>query len=534
MTGPRFTYQGGLLLRLLRSPVRTACVACVGFFLWCVAQFYHGDTGLTSLISIGDEFASTQLTALQQTPHYVYESSPGYDGAYYLQLALCPTLDNPELDKAIDNLPYRTRRILFSWLAWLLGLGQPAWIVQAFALINVGAWLGLAWVLLRWFPATNWENFLRWFAVLFSHGVCMSVRHSLVDAPALLLVALAMRWFEEGRRRSGLVTLALAGLGRETSLLAAVGLDFDPRAPRTWGRTAFGVGLVALPLAIWLVCIRLKFGPAEDPGMGNFTWPFAGWWEKASFAWREARSPDGSALHWATFGVVVALAVQWIFIVSRWRPTERWWRIGVVFAGMMTFLSTPVWEGYPGASTRVLLPLTLAFNILVPRGIRWLPVLLAGNLTVAASIFEFSPPHEFYEMHGDRTARAAVTVTPASGWYGPERHLENHWRWCKGHGELRLANRSDHPVLIALNGTANSASDTRTLRVFQGEKMLWSGELRPEGSDAVAFGLTLPRGETVLIFASDQPARRVGTDPRDLAFMIANLDIVVRPVPGQR
>mgnify|MGYP000594290207 CR=1 FL=1 len=67
-------------------------------------------------------------------------------------LALYPTLDNPELEKAIDNLPYRAKRILLSWTAWLLGGGQPFWIVHLYPLLNVACWLILAWLLWRWFP----------------------------------------------------------------------------------------------------------------------------------------------------------------------------------------------------------------------------------------------------------------------------------------------------------------------------------------------------------------------------------------------
>ena len=161
MSAPARQFRGGLLLRLLGSPVRAAYWASVALFLYCVAQFCSPSTGFSSLISIGDMLSDSKVTALRETPHYVYESSPGYDGAYYVQIALYPTLDNPELKKAIDNLPYRARRILFCWAAWALGLGQPAWIVQAHALLNVICWLGLAWVLLRWFPATNWEYFFR-------------------------------------------------------------------------------------------------------------------------------------------------------------------------------------------------------------------------------------------------------------------------------------------------------------------------------------------------------------------------------------
>ena len=46
------------------------------------------------------------------------------------------------------------------------------------------------------------------------------------------------------------------------------------------------------------------------------------------------------------------------------------------------------------------------------------------------------------------------------------------------------------------------------------------GELR--------FGLTLPPGETVLVFSGDQPGRRIGTDPRELAFQVMNLEIALR------
>ncbi|MGH7957089.1 MAG: hypothetical protein ACREH8_08760, partial [Opitutaceae bacterium] len=379
---------GGLLLRFAGPGVRVAFVAAVALFLWCVAQFYHRDTGFSSLISIGDLLAPAKVTALRDVPHHVYEGTHGYDGAYYVQLALYPTLDNPELLRAIDNLPYRAKRILFCWVAWLLGGGQPAGIVQAHALLNAGCWLVLAVVLLRWFPLTSWENFLRWAAVMFSHGVGMSVRHSLVDGPSLLLVALAVRWLEDGRRTAGAVTLALAGLGKETSLLASAALDFDWRAPRTWGRTALTVIAIALPLLAWMAYVRWKFGPAEDPGMGNFTLPFAGLAEKLGAAWSALREPDSWSINWAVMAAIIALIVQWLFFALRWRPAERWWRVGAAFAVMMAFLSTPVWEGYPGAATRVLLPMTLAFNVLVPRGLRWLPVLVAGNLTVAATVFE--------------------------------------------------------------------------------------------------------------------------------------------------
>ncbi len=536
MSAPSRVPRGGVLLRLLRFHPRLACLTAVLVFLSGVAQFHQSDVGFSSLISIGDILNDSKVSALRQVPHYVYEGSAGYDGAYYVQLALCPTLVNPELTKAIDNLPYRAKRILLCWAAWVLGLGQPAWIVQAFALLNVGCWLALAWVLLRWFPPTTWENFLRWAAVLFSHGLCMSVRHSLVDGPSLLLVALAMRWLEEGRREAGGVALALAGLGKETSLLACVGLNFESatgtgqgwREPRTWARVALRALVIALPLFAWMAYVRYRFGPAEDPGLGNFTLPFAGFVEKVRFAVREVAGPEATALSWATLATVLALAVQGSFFAVHRRPAERWWRIGAAFAFMMIFLSTPVWEGFPGASTRVLLPMTLAFNILVPRGVRWLPVLLVGNLTVAATVFEYSPPHEFYSVQGEESLRAVVRVVPAKGWYGPEQHAKNQWRWSAGAAELRLINQTRRPVRATVTGQAISAEGERSLRVSIGGRMVWGDVVIPRPVTEIRFGFILPPGETVLTFTTDRPAQKVGTDPRDLAFQVANLEIVIK------
>ena len=524
MSEPRVSPSGGLLLRYLRLRPRLACAVAVVGFLLAVAQFFQPGTGFTSLISIGDVLDSTKVAALRATPHHVYEKSAGYDGAYYVQLALYPTLDNPELTKAIDNLPYRAKRILFCWVAWLAGGGEPWWVIQAHALLNVACWLGLAWVLLRWFPADSWENVLRWAAVLFSHGVCMSVRHSLVDVPSLLLVALAIRWLEDGRRITGGVTLALAGLGKETSLLAAAGLEVNWKAPRTWPRTLLAVGATALPLLAWMAYVRGKFGPAEDPGFGNFTLPFAGWSEKLAASWKDVVQPGAPLLAWATLATVLALGVQWLFLVLHRRPGDRWWRVGAAFAGMMIFLSTPVWEGFPGASTRVLLPMTLAFNILVPRGIRWLPVLLAGNLTVAASFFEYSPPQEFFTLRGEASG---LKVAPSRGWHGPEQHFSQHWRWSSGAAELRLVNSGSRPLQVVIQGQVSSAEGVGQLRVQFGERLLWGDTItvRPE---ELRFGLTVPPGETVLTFTSDLPARRVGNDPRELGFRVANLDIVVR------
>jgi hypothetical protein len=383
--------------------------------------------------------------------------------------------------------------------------------------------------LLRWFPATSWENFFRWFGVMFSHGLIMSVRDSLVDGPALLLLALALAAWEEGRQRGAAALLALAGLGRETSLLA--GSAFAPANARDragWRRFLHIMIVVALPLLVWVIYLRWRLGPPSETGLNNFTLPLAGFVEKWGATLASVNNHAVSPLWWATLAVMLGLTVQILFFALRWRPGELAWRVGVVFVGLMLFLATPVWEGAPGAAGRALLPMTLAFNLLVPRGRRWLAVLLAGNLTVLAAYAEFTPPREFYTVTAPSEVLPAVTVARTGGWYDAEDARGLRWRWSSGPSGLRIGNHSGGAVTIVFTGRAVSAQDERRLRISVGEAMVWSGELAAQPVN-FQFGVTVPPGETVVSFTTDKPAHPVGNDPRLMAFGIYNLDIVVKP-----
>jgi hypothetical protein len=526
---PPASSAGSWIARTFRVRPRVLIVAGIALFLGAVARFHQPGTGFSSLLSIGDILNESKVSALRQVSHHVYEGSAGYDGAYYVQLALYPALDNPELTKAIDNLPYRARRILLSWVAWAAGLGRPAWIVQAYALLNVASWLALAVLLWRWLAPPTFAGVLRWAGVMFSHGLCMSVSHALVDGPALLLAALGVRALAHGRPVLGGTALALGGLAKETSLLAASGLSFSPRAPRTWLPAAGQAVLVALPLVLWMGYVRLRFGPAEDPGMGNFTLPLAGLAEKLAHLVRELRGAESTPLAWTTLAAVLGLVAQAAFFLLRWRPEERWWRVGATFAVMMLFLATPVWEGYPGAATRVLLPMTLAFNLLVPAGARWLPLLVAGNLGVIAAVQEFRPPVEFHTLRADRVLDGAVHVRPGPGWHGPETLDGHRWRWTAGRAELRVRNDSAGEIRLSFQAHAHPVEGERALRVTLGERLLWGGQLAVRGATELRFGAVLPPGESVLVFATDLPPQRKGSDPRALAFRLSDVELIATP-----
>lgn len=516
-------------------PVAGAYLALVVGCAVQVARYCVPGQGLTYFIAFGSETEPDRLPRARLLNYYLAEDSAGYDGQYYAQLALDPLLLDPALPTAIDNLPYRARRILFPAVAFVAGAGRPAWILPAYAALNVVCWPLLALVLLHWFPPRGWEDFLRWAGVLLSAGMLASVRYAVVDGPALLLLAGAVALLERGRPRAGLALLALGGLGKETSLLGGVALAPGAAAGiRAWGRAAGRGLLLVAPLAAWLAYVALRTGPALDAGVRNFDWPLAGYvaqWraiapELALGSWRKSY-PLGGAL------ILVALFVQVATLVARPQWDRAWWRIGAAYAGLMLVLGGAVWEGFPGAAARVLLPLQLAFNIAVPSGRWWRVLLVAGNLSVWAvpAMFEL-PSNHGHHLLGAPTALKdpagrPVTVRYVSGWHAPERHGAQWWRWSRGEGVIAIGNPHATALPLQLAFALDAPADRRVELRLNGAPV-WAGRAggtRPQPVTVPA--LSLQPGENLLTWATDAAAVRVDGDPRPLAFSVRNLRLEV-------
>jgi len=519
------------LMATWRWRFRFAYLVLVLTFLGLVARFHVPGTGFTSLLSIGAKSDERVVPRLRAVPHYAIEDSWGYDGTYYVQLALHPWLDEPEqLKQSIDNPSYRARRILPSWAAWALGLGRAEWIVHIFALLNVGVWLALAWLLLRWLPPDNAGNLLRWAGILFSHGMCMSVRNSLADAPGLLLVALMVAALERGRKPSAMVALGAALLTKETSLLAGTAL-IPPRGSgrRAWVVAASWGALAILPFAAWLGYVRWQLGANHDAGLGNFTLPLVGLGEKLATVVSELRAGYIESQFVGSLLVMVALVTQTAFFLLHREPKKMWWRIGASFAVLMLFIAEPVWEGYPGAATRVLLPMMLAFNLLVPRGRRWLAVLALGNLSAIVGVNEFNaPPHESFMVSGERAVRTQIKWERGSGWYGAEGDGRRQWRWSSGPGRLRLTNASKESVTVRLSGEVAALKPTQVM-IRAGDAVLWSGPVavQREVFETALFLIPANAGQEIEFSAEVAGVQHANGDERVLAFAVYDVDIAV-------
>jgi hypothetical protein len=360
-------------------------------FLASVARFYHPGVGFSALLEIpqGHDY---EIPALQRLPHFEYGPHDAYDGSMYVQLAMEPLLRDQAIDRAMDAPAYRARRILFCWTAYAMGLGRPAWILQTYALQNVLCWLILAWLMTRWLPLVSARNFALWIGCMLSHGLLMSVRLSLLDGPSTLLLAVAMVAAESGRTVLTGLIVGLAGLGRETNLLGAVGLPLPSRARDVW-RLAAAAILIVLPLAIWQDYVwSIYRGTSASAGVDQLTIPFAAFVKKWTVVLRDIRGFHDPAP--ANLGVVVALTVQAIFLVWYRAFREPWWRMSVAYLALMFAAHWVVWEGSPGAITRVVLPMTFGFNVLLarhpPKHFWWWCAL--GNLHVVAALHQLPIP----------------------------------------------------------------------------------------------------------------------------------------------
>lgn len=506
-------------------------------FLAVCAQFYLPDKGFTYTVMFGDRMNPRYLPELQSTPHFELPDSYGYDAQYYAQIAMRPRLTDTELQQAVDNLPYRARRILFSVIPYALAGGDAVAALHIFAVQNIVCWVLLGILLLRWFPPGTPDNFVRWAGVMLSFGLCFSVRGALVDGPSLLLIAVGMALLEMGRPWVSATVLGIAGLAKETNILAGAAFAVPERNDvRGWGLTILRGALVLLPLAAWVICLKLWLGSGGDAGARNFALPFAGFVEKWGETFAQLRA-DGfkSFARWNLF-VLVALTVQFLFFAVRPNWRNPWWRIAAAYSLLMVMLGQAVWEGYPGAASRVLLPMALAFNILVPRGRWWWLVLVLGNLAVIPSADVMNPPgRDGYRIAGTRELRVANSSGKAmevifnEHWYAPEKSHFEYWRWSDGGGVVTIRNPHAETLVVDVEFVLRAAG-VRTVTVRHGETIWWHGELRAGQPETVELlALRLPPGDTVVHFETDQPAVPASAeDLRRIAFNVRNLKIRLR------
>jgi hypothetical protein len=316
---------------------------------------------LSVIICFGSQFDATLLDEVRSIPHLVFPGT-GYDGQFYAQLALDPSLRNPQLSTALDNPVYRGRRILLPALAYLLGLGIPGLIIQAYALINLLFFGLLVGGLIYFYKPTSLQDYLVITAIVWTTGCLVSVTRALVDLPASVLTLLAV--FMQG---TGALPVFLAAvLCKETSALSILSIAW----PKTWnwkqtGSALLRASLVFLPYLGWLYYVQIHLGSGLALGIKNFEIPFVAF---AQHFWGTIHSLLISFNFYdlSELLALVSLTVQAVYLLKKPRIDSPIWRMGVLFAVFYFFLGSSVLVQQLNY-TRALLPLSMAFNLLLNR-----------------------------------------------------------------------------------------------------------------------------------------------------------------------
>jgi len=325
-------------------PPARPCVVATCLFLAAVALRWDRETGLTTLLRFGDEFAGRQIPAVQALTVRTYPGV-GYDGQFYAQLAVNPNVRDPEVQEALDNPQYRSRRILLSAVVHVLGAGRPWLTLQLFALANVAVWLALGWLLWRRVASLGWHGTGIWLACMLGIGALDSVRMSLTELPAMLLVFIAIEAVERRRTWPAVAALAAAALTRDTTLLAAAGAGTgDLRRPRTWAGHLWTGLLIALPVAAWTYWLTLAVPAGNTLGHGHFTWPGQALGTQVAACLRQLFHGNFDSRY--VFGLIAVVSFSWQTIYVLRRATfdpPPWLRMALPFAVFFFFIGDRFW-----------------------------------------------------------------------------------------------------------------------------------------------------------------------------------------------
>ena len=356
-----------------------------------VARQYERKHDLSLIICYGQFFAPHQLPEIRAM-HPAIGSYLGFDGQFYVQIALDPTLRRANLPDAMDSLSYRGQRILLPALAWLLGAGRPSAIVVIYAVLNLGFFYLLLAVLARRLPTATLRGLFVLYAILLTTGSLVSVEYAMTDLPGatLAMIGLGLAEIPAG------VLLGLALLTKPTYGLFLLGRVLPLPAGRDGWRRRILLFLLALaPLVVWEDYL-LHFGIGQVVDPTQFTLPFVAW---GQLAVTNAHALLGlpPATNWVArwdaffqFAALISSTVQAGFLAFRPRLRSPVWLVGAAFAVLMFCLPEKTIidaEGY----TRTVLPLAIAFNLLLldvrsPR--RFLALLVVGNFGLMEGLWE--------------------------------------------------------------------------------------------------------------------------------------------------
>jgi len=344
-----------------------------------VASNFSMEHGLSRLISIGEQSHYPLHPEIAKTNPHVAPGTSGYDSQFYIVLALDPSLSQPSLREYVDSPAYRARRIGMPFLSWLFGTGQAGAIIQIYSAINIIAWIVFAFLLKSYLnDLRRIEDVVRWSGCMFCGAIMDSVRLSLTDLPAMVLMFAALIQYQRSSIGIASAIFSAAIFIRETVVLALVAYIPKQLKLKQWVKCGLWSMAIILPYFLWLIYIDYKL-PFHSGLSENFSLPFAEMILYVIAQCKEMFSGQISVHH--IFGLTVVLSglVQLGILIRYFKLNDLWWRVALPF-GLIFILSGPnVWASNM-APLRIILPLTVIVLLKMPFNRWFFPLVILISL----------------------------------------------------------------------------------------------------------------------------------------------------------
>jgi hypothetical protein len=262
----------------VRKTSLVACIAlsaaaAVAVAAWLYVATFDGN--ITGFFRFGSVWPPSPF--LDRASVLVFgRGEQGYDGQFFLTVALDPGLKSEKSLASLDYPRYRYRRILFPVFGWLFGMGNPRWIPFAMVCLNIACLPMLAALAGAYWrgPDHGAARPLDPLVALCIPGLWISLALTTADLLGSTLLAAALCAGRRGRPALAAAALCLAGLTRETYVASAGAFLLDALMRRD-RRQAWHLAWAAAAPVAWNVFAigRLKGTLLLDRAVGA---PFGG------------------------------------------------------------------------------------------------------------------------------------------------------------------------------------------------------------------------------------------------------------------
>jgi hypothetical protein len=182
----------------------------------------------------------------------------------------------------------------------------------------------------------------------------------------------------------------------------------------------------------------------------------------------------------------------------------------------------------------------LVFNVLVPHGRAWLPVLILGNLTLLGATSALHPPEgDGYQLNGTASVMSSLEggrfrVVYGEEWYEPERHQERYWRWCRASSEVLFVNPHPFALEANMNFILSSLEPKEITLSDANNNELWHGQIEDGVTRVHLENFVLQPGSNAIYFKTHDQVTQSSKDPRRLSYCLKDwvIDLKVAPHEG--